>query len=126
MTARMKAGDIHRHDSQADIWRGRYQLIERVPGKPKTWICETLPDDDEIIDAIVDYWAGQEAAGATTSPVWDRTWAECDDAKGERPQQVGWKTHCQMMEEELANRAHWYGHRREVRFISAAAYAEYF
>jgi hypothetical protein len=121
---RMRAGDVYRHDSQADIWRGRYKLVAKVPGERKTWIVEILPDDAEIIDAIVDYWAGQEAAGAPTSPVWDKTWAECAD--GERPQVTGQKTHEQMMTEELASRAARYGQRSKVTFISAAQYAEYF
>jgi hypothetical protein len=122
----MRAGDIRRSDSQADPWQGRYKLIRRVHGKPKTWITETLPDDDEIIDAIVDYWAGQEAAGATTSPIWDKTWLECDQDAGEHPQRIGWKTYEDMLFEELANRARWYGEQTEVRFLTAAEYAEYF
>lgn len=126
MTARMRAGDVHRHDAQADIWRGRYKLIERVPGKPRTWIVEALPDDDEIIGAIVDFWAGQEADGGWTAPIWDRTWADCDTDAGERPQVIGAMTHEDMLFEELARRAERYGERTQVTFISAAAYAEYF
>ena len=122
----MKAGDILRHDGQADVYRGRYQLIEKVAGERNTWVCETLPDDDEIIEAIFDFWAGQEAAGATTSPIWDKTWAECDEDAGEHPRRIGWKSCDQMLTEELAWRESFYGHRSKVTFVSRARYAEYF
>lgn len=122
----VKAGEIRRHDFQADIWRGRYQVIEKVAGERNAWVCETIPDDDEIIDAIIDFWADQEAKGTQTSPIWSKTWAECDESKGERPERIGWKTHEQMLTEELEHRAYFYGHRSKVTFVSSSRYAEYF
>jgi hypothetical protein len=118
----MRAGDIHQNDFQSDVYGGRYKLIERVG--PKTWVTEVLPDDSDVIDKIVEFWAHEEARGARRTPIWNKTWKECTG--DERPEIVGEQTYEEMMMDDLAWREQFYGQRRTVKFISSAQYADYF
>lgn len=118
----MQAGDILQNDFQSDVYGGRYKLIERVG--PKTWVTEVLPDADDVIDKIVEFYVHEEARGAYRTRIWNKTWKEC--VGDERPEVVGEKTYEEMMMDELAWREQFYGTRRTVKFVSSAQYAEYF
>lgn len=120
----VKVGEVYRWDFQSDVYGGQYKVIAHLGGD--RYEIEDLPADDQTIEAIFDYWAAMEADGAMTSPIWDKQWSECDEAKGEHPQRIGWKTYEQMLEEDLARYAERAGRRSVCRFISAARYAEYF
>jgi len=120
----MKAGDVYRSDFQSDMYGGQFKLIERVNGEPNTWVIEYLPADEETEQAILDHWASVEARGGQTTPIWDKTWAECSE--GERPQRIGWTTYEQELERDLARYAERAGSRTKTTFVSAKRYAEYF
>jgi hypothetical protein len=122
----MKAGDIKRWDFQSDIYGGRYRLIEKVAGKPGTWVIERLGPDEQTIDAIVAHYLNVEANGWMTTPIWDKTWAECDQAAGERPQQTGWTTPEQDMMDELARYEAQAGERTTIKFVSHQEWARHF
>jgi hypothetical protein len=125
-TKQRRAGNIYRWDFQADVYGGQYKLIERVPGKASTWMVERMPADDQTVSAIVDFYAGEEARGGMTTPVWDKTWAECDEAAGERPQRIGWTSYEDDMMAELARYEELAGTRMQLTFVSSRRYAEYF
>jgi hypothetical protein len=100
MTKRLTAGTVLKSDSQADIWEGSYRLVERVAGKPRTWVVENLPDPPETAGRIREFWSERKAKG------WYSPDGEAD--------------------REIADRAARVGERREVRFVSASEYARYF
>jgi len=97
-----RAGDVERWDGQSDAWRGAYRLVERTA--PNTWLVERLADDDAVVDAIVAYYAEQEATGRAP---YRGTWAD-------------------LMMDELTHRADLAGTTMTVRFVSADEYARHF
>jgi hypothetical protein len=122
----MKAGDVYRSDFQSDMYGGQYKLVEKVPGEPNTWIIEYLPADEQTEQAILDHWAYAEAHDQQTTPIWDKTWAEGDESKGEHPQITGWRSYEWMLERDLASYAERAGTHSKVTFISSKQYSEYF
>lgn len=120
----MKAGDVYRSDFQSDIHGGQYRLVEKVKGEPNTWIIEYLPPDEQTLDSILNYYVTAEANGYMTTPVWDKTWAQCGE--GEHPERIGWTTYEQDMEAEIQRYEERAGTRVKTTFISSRRYAEYF
>lgn len=118
----MQIGDVREFDFQADVFRGRYRLVENVGGN--AWVVEFLAPDDAELDRIVEHYANAEARGYLTAPVWNKTWAECVGA--ERPVVVRHKTHAEEMGEELDRRYEMAGQRTTMRFVSADQYAAAF
>jgi hypothetical protein len=120
----MKVGDILRSDFQSDPFEGRYQLIADLGGGK--WEIEYLPADEHTEDLIIKWWAAAEAEGFSTTPIWDKTWNECDKDAGERPQIIGHRTYEDMLERDLAHYRENAGRRTTVTFISRKRWAEYF
>ncbi len=94
---------VLKSDFQADVWEGSYRLVERVPGKARTWVVEDLPDSPETTARIREYYATAE------HPYLRR---------GESREEAA--------EREIAERAERAGHRSTVTFVSRERYAEYF
>jgi hypothetical protein len=122
MTTTRTAGDIHTWDYQADPFGGRYRLVEQTG--PDTWVVEDLAPTAEEEDRIVAHYEDCEARGFSTTPIWDRTWAECSG--DQRPTIVGHKSHADEMVEEIARRTERAGQRHTIRFVSSERYAEAF
>lgn len=110
MTKTMKVGDIHKWDYQSDVFRGEYRLVEDL-GNGR-WVIEHLEPSDEILEEIMqDYLYG-------LNPM-----LSYHDAFGpERRIQ----TRQEALDEEVMRRIDRAGERSEVRFVSAARYAEAF
>lgn len=96
--ARMRVGDVHTWDAQADHLRGRYELVEHLGGS--RWRIRNLPPDDAEVDRILDYFARNEARGH------------------------GFDCTVEALMAEVAERSA--GREMEVEFVSAERYAAYF
>lgn len=118
----MRVGETHRWDSQADIFGGQYKVIQNL-GRGR-WLIERLPADEQTQQAILDFWASVEARGGMTTPVWDKTWAECGE--GEYPQKTGWTSYEEELERELARYAELAGTTMELQVVSRERYARHF
>lgn len=94
-------GSVHRFDGQADLYGGQYEIIA-FDDKTGVYTAAHLPPDDTTLDAII----ADVLSGAYYS-------APGED-KAERA------------EEEIQRRTADAGRKFNIRFVSAAAYAEYF
>ena len=120
--SKVKVGDVRQHDFQSDVWETSYRVVRHVKGNE--WEVEQLPASEEVLGRVLDFWAGEEARGAMTLPVWDKTWAEC--AEGEHPQRVRWMTYEEMLERDLQHLEEWAGCRSVVKFVSRDEWAKHF
>lgn len=119
----MKVGDVRVNDFQADVWQRKYRLVENLGGG--RWVTKYLYPDDEVIQRVFDHWANADENTYRT-PVWDKTWAECDESKGERPQIVRDMTDEEMLERDLDDLVESAGRRSTIQFVSRERYASYF
>ena len=104
-----RAGDVVEYDFQADVFRGRFRLVERV-GRNR-WLVEDLEPDEAETNRILDYYTSADAYLGYHDPFGpERRQATPDEA----------------FEREIAERRERAGRRHEIEFISAARYAEYF
>ncbi len=120
----VKVGDVRQRDFQADVWETSYRVIRHVKGN--SWEIEQLPPSEEVLDKVLDFWAAEEARGATTSPIWDKTWDECDKSKGEAPRIVGWVSYEEMLERDLQRLEEQTGRLMTIGFINWDKWAEMF
>jgi SOS response regulatory protein OraA/RecX len=95
---RMRPGEIHTKDAQADHFQGHYELIEHLGGR--RWRTRDLPPDEAEIDRIIDYFATNEARG------------------------YGFDNTAEKLLAEVEKRSS--GREIEIEFVSAEQYAAYF
>lgn len=98
---RVATGSVHRHDGQADIYGGRYKVVgfDAVTG---TYTAEVLPPDDQTIESII---ADVISGAYYAAPGEDK--AEAAEA-------------------EIQRRTARAGETFQIKFVSAATYAEMF
>jgi hypothetical protein len=56
-----KLGEIRRFDSQADIWRTQYRLVEHTGGD--LWVAEMLAPEPHVLDEMIEMAAAEETNG---------------------------------------------------------------
>lgn len=95
---KMRPGDIHTKDMQADHFQGRYELVAHRGGR--RWLTRDLPPDEAEINRIIDYYAHNEAQGYGFDNTAEKLLAEVEERSS--------------------------GREMEVEFISAEQYAAYF
>lgn len=95
-----QVGDILTWDFQADVFQGRYQLVEHEGGS--NWIAESLPPTEVEIDAIIATGADHEARGFSWLGTIEEVMAEVERRQTEA------------------------GRRFKIRMVSAATYAAAF
>lgn len=98
---RIETGSVHRLDGQSDIYGGQYKVtgFDPVTG---LYTTVTLPPDDTTLEAII------------TDVVNGTYYVAPGEDRAERA------------EEEIQDRINRAGRESKTKFISAAAYAEYF
>lgn len=110
-----QVGQVTRWDSQADIWRQQYRFTQHLGGD--RWEIEILPPDEQVIEAMFEYWASAELNPES---------AYFFSVYGEDREFIRKMTADEMLTEDLKRAEESAGRKMQIRVTSRDQYASYF